>query len=73
MIRHDNGQSQSPGPLRPLHDTLSGRVSYSRGEDEVAFVIDGRCLTLYEFAKVVEMYEGWQFRLDFVDEGEEVR
>jgi hypothetical protein len=52
---------------------VSGRVSYSREENEVAFVIDGRYLTLYEFAKVVEMYESWQFRLEFVDEGEEVR
>ena len=73
MIRHDNGQSRSLGPIRPLHDTVSGRVSYSREEGEVAFVIDGRYLTLYEFAKVVEMYEGWQFRLEFVDEDEEVR
>ena len=42
-------------------------------EDEVAFVIDGKLLTLTQFAKIVVMHEGWQFRLDFVDEGKEVR
>ena len=51
-------EERSPGVLLPLHDTLSGRISYSRGEDEVAFVIDGRFLTLSEFAKLVETYEG---------------
>jgi hypothetical protein len=66
-------QELSPGVFLPLHDTLRGRISYSREEDEVAFVIDGKFLTLSQFAKMVETYEGWQFRLDFLDEGEEVR
>lgn len=57
----------------PLYDTLRGRVSYLSEEHEVAFVIDGRFLTLSQFAKIIEMYEGWRFRLDFLDEGEELR
>jgi hypothetical protein len=63
---------RSPGTLLPLHDTLRGRVSYSREEDEVAFVIDGKFVTLSQFVKMVETYEGWQFRLHFIEEGEEV-
>ena len=66
-------EERSPGDFLPLHDTLRGRISYSREEDGVAFVIDGRSLTLSQFTKIVDMYEGWQFRLDFFDQGEEVR
>ncbi|MGO9917467.1 MAG: hypothetical protein ACLQIB_22545 [Isosphaeraceae bacterium] len=62
-----------PGEFLPLNRTLRGRISYSRGEDAVAFVIDGKSLTLAQFAKMVEMFEGWQFRLDFFDVGEEDR
>lgn len=61
------------GEFLPLHDTLMGRISYSGEEHEVAFVIDGKFLTLAQFAKMVETYEGWQFRLHFLDEGDEVR
>ena len=66
-------EERPPGEFRPLHDTLRGRVSYSSAEHEVAFVIDGKFLTLAQFAKMVVSYVGWQFRLDFLDEGEEVR
>ncbi len=45
----------------------------SRAERAVAFVIDGKSLTLAQFAKMAEMYEGWQFRLDFFDVDEEDR
>jgi hypothetical protein len=64
-------EERAPGDFLPLHDTLRGRISYSREEDEVAFVIDGKSLTLAQFAKMVQMFEGWQFRLDFLEEGEE--
>ncbi len=70
-IRHL--EERVPGEFLPLHHTLRGRISYSRGEHAVAFVIDGKPLTLAQFAKMVEMYEGWQFRLDFFDVGEEDR
>ncbi len=62
-----------PGEFLPLNHTLRGRISYSRGEYAVAFVIDGKSLTRAQFAKMVEMYEGWQFRLDFFDVDEEDR
>jgi len=70
-IRHL--EERAPGDFVPLHDTLRGRISYSNEEDEVAFVIDGKSLTLAQFARIVAMHEGWQFRFEFVDEGDEVR
>lgn len=66
-------EERAPGDFLPLHDTLRGRISYSSQEDEVAFVIDGKSLKLSQFTKMVQMYEGWQFRLDFLEEGDEVR
>ena len=39
----------------------------------MAFVIDGKSVTLAQFAKIVQMFEGWQFRLDFLEDGEEDR
>jgi hypothetical protein len=66
-------EERAPGDFLPLHDTLRGRISYSSEEDEVAFVIDGKSLKLSQFTKMVQMYEGWQFRLDFLEEGDEVR
>lgn len=81
MIREGNGrfrplgapgESRHPADFFPVH-TLRGRTSYSREDDEVGFVIDGRFLSLSEFAKLVETYEGWQFRLEFLDGREEVR
>jgi hypothetical protein len=70
-IRHL--EERAPGEFLPLHDTLSGRITYSSGEGAVAFVIDGKSVTLAQFAKMVEMFEGWQFRLDFLEDGEEDR
>lgn len=66
-------EEQAPGDFLPLHDTLRGRISYSRKENQVAFVIDGKFVTLAQFVKIVQMFEGWQFRLDFMEEGEEGR
>ena len=66
-------EERPSGDFVPLHDTLRGRISYSSEEDEVAFVIDGKSLKLSQFTKMVQMYEGWQFRLDFLEEGDEVR
>lgn len=66
-------EERASGHFLPLHDTLRGRISCSSDEDQVAFVIDGRLLTLSQFAKIAQMYEGWQFRIDFVDASEDVR
>jgi hypothetical protein len=66
-------EERAPGDFLALHDTLRGRISYSSDNDELAFVIDGKSLTLAQFAKIVEVFEGCQFRLDFLEEGEEGR
>lgn len=54
-----------PGNFRATHRTLRGRISYSDGH--VAFVIDGQLLTLRQFGKMVETYEGFEFRLDIAE------
>lgn len=58
-------EQREPGDFRFTHRTLRGRISYSDGQ--VAFVIDGQLLTLQQFAKMVETFEGFEFRLDIRD------
>jgi hypothetical protein len=62
-IRHI--EQQEPGDFQAIHDTLRGRISYSDGE--VGFVIDGQFLTLRQFGKMVETFEGFEFRLELRD------
>lgn len=54
-----------PGNFQTTHRTVRGRISYSSGE--VAFVIDGQLLTLQQFGKMVETFEGFEFRFDIVE------
>ena len=54
-----------PGNFQATHQTLRGRINYA--SDEVGFVIDGQFLTLQQFGKMVETYEGFEFRLEIVD------
>lgn len=54
-----------PGNFQTTHRTVRGRISYSSGE--VAFVIDGQLLTLPQFGKMVETFEGFEFRLDIAE------
>lgn len=58
-------EQREPGNFQATHQTLRGRVSYSDGQ--VAFVIDGQLLTLRQFAKMVETFEGFEFRMNFRD------
>lgn len=58
-------EEREPGNFQTTHRTVRGRISYSSGE--VAFVIDGQLLTLQQFGKMVETYEGFEFRLDIRD------
>ena len=50
----------------PLHDTLRGRITWSRDRG-LMLIIDGLALTLEELGKILEMHEGWQFRLEVAD------
>jgi len=58
-------EQREPGDFQATHRTVRGRISYSDGK--VAFVIDGQLLTLRQFAKMVETFEGFEFRLDVID------
>lgn len=58
-------EQREPGDFQMTHQTVRGRVSYSKRA--VAFVIDGQLLTLEQFGKMVETFEGFEFRLDIQD------
>ncbi len=58
-------EQQDPGGFQATHQTVRGRISYSA--EEVGFVIDGQFLTLQQFGKMVETFEGFEFRLDILD------
>jgi len=62
------------GIIRMLvgHDLnhLRGRIT-SRDE-QTLFVIDGTPLTLEELGKMLEMCQGWDFRIELVDSCEDV-
>ena len=58
-------EQREPGNFQATHRTVRGRISYS--DDEVAFVIDGQLLTLQQFGKMVETFEGSEFRFDIND------
>jgi hypothetical protein len=58
-------EQREPGNFQATHRTVRGRISYSA--DQVAFVIDGQLLTLQQFGKMVETFEGFEFRLDIRD------
>ena len=58
-------EQREPGDFRLTHRTLRGRISHSDGQ--LAFVIDGHLLTLEQFGKMVETFEGFEFRMDIRD------
>jgi hypothetical protein len=55
----------APGDFQATHQTVRGRISSAEGE--VAFVIDGQLLTLEQFARMIETFEGFEFHLDIQD------
>ncbi len=58
-------EQREPGNFQATHRTVRGRISYSDGE--VAFVIDGELLTLQQFGKMAETFEGFEFQFDIGD------
>jgi hypothetical protein len=55
----------NPGDFHVTHQTVRGRISSA--EREVAFVIDGQLLTLDQFAKMIETFEGFEFQREMQD------
>lgn len=58
-------EQRQSGNFQMTHDTARGRISYGSGE--VAFIIDGQFLTLAQFGKMVETYEGFEFSITISD------
>jgi hypothetical protein len=58
-------EQPEPGIFQATHQTVRGRISYADGE--VGFVIDGQFLTFAQFNKMIETYEGFEFRFDILD------
>ncbi len=56
------------------HDTVRGRIEWDESEDGRVplLVIDGQEVSWEEFGRVLTSFEGWQFRLEIRDLGEEV-
>ncbi len=53
------------GAQYPLHDTLRGRITWK--EEGPLFVIDGIPLTLEQLGKALLSCEGWDFRIELID------
>ena len=49
------------------HDEVRGRITYLRDEDDVGLVIDGKSMTIYEFAQLLRGLEGFEFELRLVE------
>ncbi len=59
------------------YKTVEGRIEYvndpSKTEYDKTFIIDGNEITIEEFLKMLEPYEGWSFEFKIVDSCEEIR
>ena len=58
-------EQRETGEFQATHQTVRGRISSAEGE--VAFVINGQLLTLEQFGRMVETFEGFEFHLDIQD------
>ncbi len=56
-----------------LTDIVRGRISCSGDSSGPVLVVDGKSISWDEFGRMLVAYEGFQFRLQFVDPTEEVR
>lgn len=68
LLDTDHGTYVSDGLI------LRGMISSDPdvGERSPLLVIDGREVSWDEFGRMVEAFEGWQFRMEFVDRSDEV-
>jgi hypothetical protein len=63
--------TRAEGRYRPLHDIVRGRITMT-GDGELLLVVDGIPLTLDDLGQILEMHEGWQFRLQIADHTEDI-
>lgn len=54
--------------------SVQGRIEgdYSGAERMPVMVIDGREISWYEFGRMLGVFEGWQFKVDFCDRSDEL-
>jgi hypothetical protein len=59
----------SPGEATPTlsHDILRGHIHWDRTTDSPVLVVDGRPLSMFDLARIIETHEGWQVELRIVD------
>lgn len=50
-----------------LKDKFTGKILWDEESGLVAIQIDDKILTLGEFGKALLVYEGWDFRVEFID------
>lgn len=58
-------EQPQPGNFQMTHGFAPGRITNDSGE--VAFVIDGQLLTLQQFGKMLQTYEGFEFSITILD------
>lgn len=56
-----------------LTDIVRGRIGYNGDLDSASVIIDGKSFSLDEFGRMLLTFEGFQFRLEFIDPSEEVK
>ncbi|NLK53196.1 MAG: hypothetical protein GX295_12260 [Syntrophomonadaceae bacterium] len=56
-----------------LSDIVRGRIGYDHELDGPLILIDGKSFSLDDFGRMLMTFEGFQFRLEFIDLTEEVK
>ena len=61
------------GGLSIKDETVCGRIEWDDEQDGrvPSLVIDGRSISWDQFGRMLMQFEGWQVRMDFLDESEE--
>lgn len=50
-----------------LNDKFTGKILWDKKSGLAAIQIDDKILTLGEFGKALLVYEGWDFKFEFID------
>ncbi|AGA68270.1 hypothetical protein Desdi_0743 [Desulfitobacterium dichloroeliminans LMG P-21439] len=56
-----------------LAHIVRGRIGHDHASDGQSIVIDGKSFSLDELGRMLMTYEGFQFRLEFIDSSDEVK
>jgi hypothetical protein len=55
------------GNVYLLNNKIIGKILWDEENDTVAIQIDDKELTLEEFGRALSVFEGWTFKLEFLD------